>query len=293
MQLLFNRVLVRSDAAGCLASAEQLADFVHRHPRLFIVTGAGISRASGIPTYRDEVGTWRSRTPIQHGAFIRDAAVRRRYWARSYVGWPHVNRARANPAHAALVRLEAQGYTQLLVTQNVDRLHQMAGQQRVIDLHGRLDQVVCMDCGHLSTREAVQVWLAEHNPHLDALTATLAPDGDADVADDCIRRVRVPNCTRCDGLLKPNVVFYGSSVSKEVVNYLSAQLLEADAVLVIGTSLMVYSSFRFVRLAADNAIPIACINQGLTRGDELFTLKVEDECGTILGSLARSLPRVG
>lgn len=284
---------MRDGAAECLASVEQLADFIRLRPRLFVVTGAGISRASGIPTYRDEVGTWLSRTPIQHGEFIRDASVRQRYWARSYVGWPHVNKARANPAHSALALLETQGYTQLLVTQNIDRLHQMAGHRRVIDLHGRLDQVVCMDCGHLSAREAVQSWLAEHNPHLDALTAILAPDGDADVADEYIRHVRIPTCNCCDGLLKPNVVFYGSSVSKEIVDYLSAQLLEADAVLVIGTSLMVYSSFRFVRLAADHAIPIVCINQGLTRGDELFTLKVEDECGAALEWLARFLPRAG
>ncbi len=271
------------------ADVGQLKQFIERHPKLFVITGAGISRASGIPAYRDEVGNWMTNTPIQHGDFLQQAGIRQRYWARSFGGWPNVGNARPNRAHRALARIESSGYVSTLVTQNVDRLHQKAGHRRVIDLHGRLDQVVCMDCGALTPRDDIQHWLWQHNPHMDDIKMEMAPDGDAHVADELISDVKVPACFRCDGLLKPNVVFYGGSVGKEIVNYLYSKLAEADAVLVVGTSLMVYSSFRFCKFAADHGIPIAAINQGLTRADELLTMKVSQDCGSVLSTLAESL----
>lgn len=274
-----------------VANVGQLQQFVERHPNLFVITGAGVSNASGIPTYRDEVGNWMTNTPIQHGEFLELPGVRQRYWARSFVGWPNVGNASPNRAHRSLAEIEALGLVSTLVTQNIDRLHQKAGHKRVIDLHGRLDQVICMDCGNLTSRDAIQQWLWQHNPHMEDIKVGLAPDGDAHVADELIREIKVPSCSRCDGLLKPNVVFYGGSVGKEVVNYLYSKLLEADAVLVVGTSMMVYSSFRFCRLAAEKGIPIAAINRGLTRADGLLQLKVSQDCGDALTSLATGLSK--
>ncbi len=270
-----------------------LSGFIAGHPRLFVITGAGISRASGIPTYRDKVGTWKTNRPIQHGDFLQDPAIRQRYWTRSFGGWPNVGNAEPNLAHRALAKLEALGYVDTLVTQNVDRLHQKAGHKRAIDLHGRLDQVVCMDCGTVTSRDEVQQWLWQHNPHLDAIHIAQAPDGDAHVDEELIKQLQVPVCQRCSGMLKPNVVFYGGSVGKEKVNYLSDKLKTSDAVLIAGSSLMVYSSFRFCKLAHQHDIPIACINQGLTRADDMFTLKVNADCGRTLNSITEMLPRAG
>lgn len=268
-----------------------LQKFIADHPRLFVITGAGISRASGIPTYRDEVGIWRTNTPIQHGDFISDAAIRQRYWARSFGGWPNVGKAKPNAAHRALARLETFRYVETLVTQNVDRLHQKAGHKNAIDLHGRLDQVICMECDSIVSRDEVQQWLWQHNPHLETIQIEQAPDGDAHVREELIARVQVPQCQHCSGMLKPNVVFYGGTVDKEKVNILSDRLAAADAVLVVGSSLMVYSSFRFCKQAEQQGIPIACINQGLTRADDMFALKVDDDCGQTLCELAELLPQ--
>lgn len=289
MHAPYNRCLSQDLTNNCAGSADDLAGFIATHPRLFVITGAGISHASGIPTYRDEVGSWKSRTPIQHGEFIASEAVRQRYWARSFAGWPHVAQARPNAAHQALAQLEGNGYGQVLVTQNIDRLHQRAGQRRAVDLHGRLDQVLCLDCGALSAREDLQHWLQAHNPHLQSVQGALAPDGDAEVARELINDLRVPTCSRCDGTLMPNVVFYGGSVGRELVHMLVTELEQTDAVLVVGTSLMVFSGYRFCRHASARGIPIACVNQGLTRADELFTLKVSEDCGPVLASVAEQL----
>lgn len=273
-----------------LVDVGTLQAFIAEHPKLFVITGAGISRASGIPTYRDEIGTWKTNSPIQHGEFLKDVAVRQRYWARSFGGWPNVGTARPNKAHRQLVTLEQRGYVTSLLTQNIDRLHQKAGQKRVIDLHGRLDEVVCMDCGAITPREQIQRWLEQHNPHLENLEVEMAPDGDAEVREELIGRVKVPDCERCSGLLKPNVVFYGGSVDREKVNYLIDKLQHADAILVIGSSLMVYSSFRFCKYAVERNIPIACINQGMTRADGLLAMKVSADCGEVLTELSAALP---
>jgi len=265
----------------------QLKDFVQAHPRLLVLTGAGCSAGSGIPTYRDHRGSWQRSNPIQHQEFISRPASRKRYWARSYVGWPPVCNARPNPAHLALARLEGRGVVTTLVTQNVDRLHQKAGHRQVVDLHGRLDQVLCLNCRHLTERDEIQRRLDALNPHLAELDTAwaLAPDGDADVADRLVEQMRVPDCRFCGGTLKPNVVFFGDSVDRQLVSFVFDALTDSDALLVVGSSLMVFSGFRFCRHAAQHGKPIACINVGRTRADELFSLKVEMDCGDALQQL--------
>lgn len=270
-------------------SYEALERFVADHERLFVITGAGVSAPSGIGTYRDHDGSWQRPAPVQHQDFVSRAAARRRYWARSLMGWPSFERAEPNPAHRALAGLERLGRIGLLVTQNVDGLHQRAGQRRLLELHGSLARVVCLDCGASTTRREVQTWLEARNPFLLDACAVPAPDGDADLSgreDDA--RVQVPDCGRCGGLLKPDVVFYGDSVPKPRVEQAFAALDRADAVLVVGSSLMVYSSFRFCRRAAERGIPMAGVNLGRTRADDWFACKLESDCAIVLPRLAES-----
>ena len=275
-----------------LGNVLDLRIFIQKYPELFVITGAGISRGSGIQTYRDEAGKWKSNSPIQHSEFLTKETARKRYWARSYIGWPNVASAKPNNGHKSLNILESKGFVSTLVTQNVDRLHQKAGHKRVTDLHGRLDQVVCMDCGLLFSRHEIQTWLVKNNPnivHMKTSKNSLRPDGDAEVSEAYVEELKVPECPQCKGLLKPNVVFYGSTVSKEIVNYLFDRLRKAKALLIVGSSLMVYSSFRFCKYARENDVPVICINQGLTRGDDLFSLKVDRDCSEVLNQLVDCL----
>jgi NAD-dependent SIR2 family protein deacetylase len=283
------RPIDASAAAEQWSTVDELADFMTQHSDSFVITGAGISSGSGIPTYRDDSGRWKSNRPIQHAEFMRNHSIRQRYWARSFSGWPTIDKAQPNEAHIELANLEALNFIGQLVTQNVDRLHQRANHKQVIDLHGRLDQVLCMDCGALVARRDIQDWLKEHNTHLHESSQLTRPDGDADVDDGLVKAVQVPSCRRCNGVLKPNVVFYGSSVEKELVASIYKKILSSDSLLIVGSSLMVYSSYRFCKFAAENNIPIACINQGLTRADDLFTLKVSEPCAESLHALAASL----
>jgi NAD-dependent SIR2 family protein deacetylase len=186
-----------------------LRDFIARHRRLFILTGAGCSTDSGIPDYRDGNGDWKRSPPVNFQSFMGSEAVRRRYWARSLIGWQRFRRAGPNAAHAALARLEQRGRLGLLVTQNVDGLHQAAGSTNVIDLHGRLDRVRCMECDGLVPREELQGELLRRNPQWGGQHGLPAPDGDADVEGLPFDEFVVPACTRCDGILKPDVVFFG------------------------------------------------------------------------------------
>ena len=273
---------------------QDLKQFISNSRRLLVITGAGCSTASGIGDYRDDQGEWKRVQPVQHQEFMSSLYWRQRYWARSQVGYPDFLRAAPNAAHQTLAAWEREGHVCGLITQNVDRLHQRAGHQQVIDLHGRLDQVVCMQCGHMMKRAVVQSWLDVHNKALDAEVTSqqaehLAPDGDADVEADDFSAVKVPECPQCAGILKPDVVFYGDSVPGPVVQQAYDWVDAADAVLVVGSSLMVFSSFRFVRRAAEAGIPVAAINRGRTRGDEYFTCKVEQDCGRTLQLLSNSL----
>jgi NAD-dependent SIR2 family protein deacetylase len=268
--------------------SDALKEFVERHPRLFILTGAGCSTESGIPDYRDAEGGWKRAQPVQFRAFMDEPLTRKRYWARSLVGWRRFCRASPNDAHRALARLQQAGRVERLVTQNVDRLHQAAGSSAVIDLHGRLDTVVCMDCGGRLPREELQQELLSRNPAVAELDAREAPDGDADLDGLDFSTFEVPPCAHCGGILKPDVVFFGESVPSERVVAAMQGVERADALLVVGSSLMVFSGYRFVRAAAEAGKPIATVNLGRTRADELVTLKVVRPCAEALGFLLRA-----
>ncbi len=262
-----------------------LEDFVDRHRRLFILTGAGCSTSSGIPDYRDADGQWKRRQPATFQAFMGQETTRRRYWARSLLGWRRFSRAQPNDTHRALARLEAVGRSELLLTQNVDRLHQAAGSTLVIDLHGRLDRVRCMGCERRTPRDEMQEELARLNPGWLGLDATDAPDGDADFESADFAPFAVPSCRRCGGVLKPDVVFFGESVPPERVDAAARHLEQADAMLIVGSSLMVYSGFRFVQWAMSAGKPAAAVNLGRTRADGLLALKVEQACEAALAFL--------
>ncbi len=259
-----------------------LEDFVFRHRRLIVLTGAGCSTGSGIPCYRDGAGQWKRPQPMTYQAFMSEEAARRRYWARSLAGWTRLSAARPNDAHRALGRLEASGRVQHLVTQNVDRLHQAAGSVDVIDLHGRLDLVSCMGCGRRTPRDELQAELARRNPGWCEAGASVAPDGDADLDGFDFSAFAVPVCRICGGVLKPDVVFYGESVPRERVQAARGNLERSDAMLVVGSSLMVYSGYRFAEWAAAAGLPIAAVNLGRTRADPLLALMVEAACETAL-----------
>lgn len=261
-----------------------LRDFVAAHRRLFVLTGAGLSTGSGIPDYRDRDGGWKGASPIQHHAFVTRHDKRQRYWARSMAGWPAVARARPNAGHRALAELGAAGGLALLVTQNVDGLHQAAGSRGVVDLHGRLDRVVCLACGTRASRARVQDWLVAANQGWLHDTDALRPDGDIELGDVDYARFVVPGCPVCGGILKPDVVFFGGAVPRARVTRAWAGLAAADAVLVAGSSLMVWSGFRFVREAARRGLPIVAINRGRTRADDLLTHKLADDCGRLLAT---------
>jgi len=262
-----------------------LREFIQAHPRLAVLTGAGVSASSGIPDYRDEQGEWKRARPVEFRPFMTDAKVRQRYWARSAVGWPIIRRAQPNRAHHSLVHLEARGSIQVLITQNVDGLHSTAGSRNVIDLHGRLDAVRCTGCGHTLPRAELQRQLLANNPGWAELEGRVAPDGDVDLDGHDYGGFIVPDCPQCGGILKPDVVFFGEPVPRERVERAFAGVARADALLVVGSSLMVYSGYRFAEAAAAAHKPIAAVNLGRTRADHLLTMKISALCEEVLGEV--------
>lgn len=269
-------------------SESELASFVRQHPRLFVLTGAGISLASGIPGYRDADGCWTRAEPVHLQEFLASDATRRRYWLRSMAGYPLLARAEPNPAHRALATLEREGYLATLVTQNVDGLHQRAGSAQVVELHGSVATVTCRNCGAVRSRAAVQEMLERDNAGIAVIAGAGAPDGDADIDSDA-SGFRAPACPACDGVLKPDVVFFGEGVPAARVELARAALASADAMLVVGLSLMVWSGYRFCEWAHAEAKPIVAINPGRTRADRLFTLKVAQPCAGPLDELVAAL----
>lgn len=254
-----------------------------------VLSGAGLSTASGIPAYRDAAGQWRHATPIRHQEFLASAAVRQRYWARSFVGWPRMADARPNRGHLALAALEARGVVSAVVTQNVDGLHAAAGSGAVIELHGNLHAVRCLTCAARFSRRQVQDWLARDNPEfLDhhARESRSAPDGDAQLAPEAYAGFAVPACPACAGVLKPEVVFFGDNVPRERAEAAAQAVDAAQALLVVGSSLMVYSGFRLVERAHRQGKPVIAINRGVTRADALLSLKIEADCGAALAAWA-------
>jgi NAD-dependent SIR2 family protein deacetylase len=262
-------------------AADRLRRWMARHQRVFALTGAGCSTASGIPDYRDDTGEWKRRPPVMIQAFRTQEAVYRRYWARAYAGWPRFTAAAPSAAHHAFAAWESAGTLMQVVTQNVDGLHQRAGSRAIIDLHGRLDVVVCLGCGERTSRSALQDDIAAANPEWSS-AAVSAPDGDADIAEAAIDAFVASRCSRCHGLLKPDVVFFGENVPADRYARAHDALVRADALVVAGSSLMVYSGFRFVRLAHEAGLPIAIVNRGRTRADDLAELKISGDIGEAL-----------
>lgn len=262
-----------------------LQTFIETHPRLFVLTGAGCSTASGIPDYRDRDGQWKRTPPVTFAAFMQGAHTRRRYWARSLIGWRRFGHAQPNATHHALAELERQGRIERLVTQNVDGLHQRAGSGNVIDLHGRLDAVRCMACDWCGPRHDFQHALVERNPAWAQLDAAGAPDGDADLEGHDFDDFDVPPCPLCKGIVKPDVVFFGENVPRERVAAALDACRRADAMLVVGSSLMVYSGYRYAHAATQAGKPVAAVTLGRTRADALLTLKVDAPCEDALAFL--------
>lgn len=271
------------------AALGRLQALLRETTRVLVLTGAGCSTDSGIPDYRNRDGEWKRQRPIELRQFLSSETIRRRYWARSMIGWARVRAAKPNVAHYALARLQRLGYLATLITQNVDGLHQRAGSPSVIDLHGRLDRVECLDCGGLISRECCQRELEDLNPHWRIPAVVAAPDGDADLDSADYSEFRIPSCTGCGGMLKPRVVFFGESVPRVRVAACHRRLQAADALLVIGSSLMVWSGYRFVRAAGARGIPIVLLNQGQTRADAEASFKVVGRCADVLSALVQRL----
>lgn len=256
--------------------------------RFAVLTGAGISTDSGIPDYRGPDSP--PRTPMTYDQFVSDEGFRRHYWARNHVGWQHMRTRRPNAGHQAIARMEQRGLVTGVITQNVDLLHQAAGSQRVIDLHGHYNEVICLSCGLVLSRTELDRMLTALNPEFTEAVADveIAPDADAVIAST--EGFRVQPCPRCGGILKPNIVYFGENVPKDRVAAAYALVDESEAVLVAGSSLAVMSGLRFVRHAHRHGLPVAIINRGTTRGDELADLHLEAGTSPTLTALATDLP---
>ncbi|HKP57634.1 MAG TPA: NAD-dependent protein deacetylase [Polyangiales bacterium] len=266
---------------------QALADFLELGS-VAVLTGAGLSTESGIPDYRGPEAYKRPRRPVQYQEFLKNAAARRRYWARSMLGWPRFARARPNAGHFALRDLEQRGLISGIVTQNVDSLHAAAGSETAVELHGALRDTICLDCGRLMPRDELQAELERLNDYLIHADVALAPDGDADLDDERLAAFRVVDC-ECGGRLKPHVVFFGENVPKPRVERALGLVAEARALLVVGSSLTVWSGYRFVRAAAERGQAVAIVGLGPTRGDADASLRVAGGAGVTLTGLCERL----
>jgi NAD-dependent SIR2 family protein deacetylase len=257
-----------------------------------VLSGAGLSTESGIPDYRGPTGRARRAEPMTYQTFVGGTAARQRYWARSHVGWRHVARAAPNAGHRAVAALEQRGLVSGIITQNVDGLHTAAGARQVIELHGRLDQVLCLSCGQRSDRDELDERLGAANPgwaQEAERAALINPDGDAVLDDTLVERFQVVSCRACDGVLKPDVIFFGENVPRTRVDDCYQLVERAGTLLVLGSSLTVMSGFRFVRQAAKLGIAVVIVNQGTTRGDELATATLDAPLGPTLTGLVSAL----
>ncbi|WP_460652908.1 NAD-dependent protein deacetylase [Kribbella endophytica] len=255
-----------------------------------VLSGAGISTESGIPDYRGATGSLRTHTPMTYGDFVGSEAGRQRYWARSHLGWRTIARADPNDGHRAVATLQARGYLSGVITQNVDGLHQAAGARDVIELHGNLDRVICLDCHDTSPREELDRRFREANPDFEGQALRINPDGDVDLPEETVREFHLVPCRNCGSpLLKPDVVFFGENVPKARVDRCYRLIDEAESMLVLGSSLTVMSGFRFVRYAAKAGKPVLIINHGITRGDPLATHRIDLPLGQALTELTDAL----
>ncbi|MER5634890.1 NAD-dependent protein deacetylase [Streptomyces nitrosporeus] len=267
---------------------EPVADALDRGGVL-VLSGAGLSTESGIPDYRGEGGSLSRHTPMTYQDFTADALARRRYWARSHLGWRTFGRARPNAGHRAVAAFGEHGLLSGVITQNVDGLHQAAGSEGVVDLHGSLDRVVCLSCGDVSRRRDLARRLEQANPGFAPVAAGINPDGDADLTDEQVGDFRVVPCTVCGGVLKPDVVFFGEAVPPPRVEHCRRLVREAASLLVLGSSLTVMSGLRFVRQAAGAGKPVLIVNQDPTRGDGHALARVALPLGSALTTVAGRL----
>ncbi|MFF5960694.1 NAD-dependent protein deacetylase [Streptomyces luteogriseus] len=267
---------------------EPVADAL-RTGGVLVLSGAGLSTESGIPDYRGEGGSLSRHTPMTYQDFTADAQARRRYWARSHLGWRTFGRARPNAGHQTVAAFGRHGLLSGVITQNVDGLHQAAGSEDVVELHGTLTRVLCLSCRAFSSRRELALRLEEANPAFAPVAAGINPDGDADLTDDQVEGFRVVSCTDCGGTLKPDVVFFGETVPPQRVEHCRELVRAATSVLVLGSSLTVMSGLRFVRQAAKEGKPVLIVNRDRTRGDQHALTRVSLPLGTALGTVAHRL----
>ncbi len=270
-----------------------LTHFLEQHANVLVLTGAGISTASGIPDYRDQNGIRRGKAPLEGETFRTSEIARKRYWARSMVGWPRLAQAQPNAAHLAISTLQTAQKISSVITQNVDGLHQQANNTNIIELHGNIHIVFCLDCGTRFPRSLIQSLLQQANPHFTPyLTRAMAetlPDGDADIEPEAVNAMNIPPCPHCGGKLQPDVVFFGDGVPHSRIQKAEQAFTAADAILVISSSLFVLSGYRLCRMAAEKGKPIAAINHGITRADHLLSFKSTLAAERILPLLVKSL----
>ena len=258
-----------------------------------VLSGAGISLASGIPTYRDALGQWLGAEPITHQAFMRDAMARRRYWARSAHGYPLMSKASPTEAHVALASFERMGLLRECITQNVDVLHEAAGHHSVLHLHGTIEAVLCTACGHRYERQEIQKAIETLNGIYETQTIDAPrPDGDIPVSNEWIEQFQVPDCGRCGGFLKPDVVFFGGNLAPQIKEAALVAVDESSALVVVGSSVQVFSGYRLCRRAAERGIPILLINPGQGRADEIATHRILYPAEIALPIVARQLEDV-
>ncbi|GGN61629.1 NAD-dependent protein deacetylase [Actinoplanes lobatus] len=251
-----------------------------------VLSGAGLSTDSGIPDYRGPSGSARRSTPMTYQTFTGDPVARRRYWARSHLGWRTIGGAHPNDGHRAVARLQVSGLVDGVITQNVDGLHQAAGARDVIELHGNLARIVCLDCGALSGRDELEERLTAANPGFAAVATTVNPDGDVELDDAEVAGFSVVDCRACDGVLKPDVVYFGETVPADRVARAFALLQQARTLLILGSSLTVMSGRRFVLRAVRDGIRVAIVNRGVTRGEPYADLVIDAPLGVILPNLS-------
>jgi NAD-dependent SIR2 family protein deacetylase len=277
------------------AAAELLPDALHalagllRRGDVAVLSGAGLSTESGIPDYRGPSGVQRRQAPMTYQVFTRDPAARQRYWARSHLGWHVIGRARPNDGHRGVADLQNLGLLRGIVTQNVDGLHQAAGAADVIELHGNLDRVVCLDCGGRTARGALHERLVAANADWSASAQTINPDGDVELSDEAVEAFRTVDCGTCGGMLKPDVVFFGETVPRPRVDASYDLVAGSRLLLVLGSSLTVMSGRRFVLRAAKLGVPVAIVNRGVTRGDDHADLRLDAPLGATLQALRQLL----
>lgn len=282
-----------SEADPQQAGLQQVATMLVEHGPALVLTGAGMSTGSGIPDYRGPDGTRRVR-PMDYSEFVGSSEARQRYWARSYVGWRRFHAARPNDAHHLVTRLQDRGAVGPVITQNVDGLHQAAGTREVVELHGNLGEVVCLTCGARVDRRLLDERMTAENPGFDVDSDEIRPDGDVRLEAVDVARFRTPRCRRCGAdTLKPDVVFFGGSVAKPLVEHCFALTEDARSLLVLGSSLQVMSGLRFVRRAAKRGIPVGLVTRGPSRGDDLVDHRVDGELVPSLRVLAEELDRAG